>query len=666
MEKKTKLENVQHCHDLWSVHSKTFHQVYMYSSFEICKNSYFYEIEMVNGGSIEIGWATRLAVLDRKNGFADNGQSVVLKSNFSTPGDTIGSFVNVEKKLIIFYYNGKVADVPIDNDFFEFVPIFATASLPPNKQIIVNFGHKPFKYPPSSKHIYRTFHFETLANHQYFQLKQFSNLIKWHCVNKKFHLFKYSQDTIFEPIFFNDLKQNEFDKMALKIQSMILEKKNITVILNYFNSMFDKSETKIKYCRFIQSTIEIIGNNIENFNNEFACCLSTIYCKFINKIAFHNFHAIILFYIENLQLDSNNDITKIRNLVIILAHYRFFHVLGLCCSYIIEKSAEFLINVINRNTDLWTKLFSLIALIKIHYLKSKTKKYEIRHLKHLECASDITNTLNNFILHWKNKFDVNNELKNIQNVSDLSIQLQIYLCANTYHKLTTINDQSLVSQNDAISNFNESLIEMNPLDKSNFLQVSPSNLMIRNDEIGFKKIRSKFYINFGTFYFEVIILTAGSMRIGLAAKQISIQDCYIGDDKLSIGIDGYSQFVKMNKKEYTFKDSSLPRWKVGDVIGIYIDFYKQNVLFGINNQIIELNGNPFEEEFIFSSLPCHVAANLGTFQQCYFNFSVKSVPPVYLSNSSQLGEVVNISNSMFLYHSTNRMQDFSGSEHTLD
>lgn len=651
METKIKLKDVQHYHDLWSVQSKTFHQVYMYSSFAVNKNAYFYEIELVTGGKIEVGWVTRLAVLDRKIGFENNGQSIVLQSNFSTPGDIIGCFVNIENKLALFYYNGKQMDVPVDEDFFDFTPIFASASLPPNRQIIVNFGQKVFKYPPFEKHIYyETFHSVTLKNNQFFQLKEFSNLIQWHCIKKKFHLFDYFQNNEENLTLFRDAKQKTFDQIVLKINEMLSQNEKLKKVTDYFNSMFDKSKIRMKYCRFIQSAIEVDNNKIcENNNNVFAFCMSLIYKKFQDKIATHNFHAIILHYFDVLQLQLSTDAIKIRNLCTILAHYRFYVGLGMCCNYVIQKSAEFLINVLKNCNDQWSQLYSLIALNKDYNIRKNYKTFKTNF------HSDIQ--LQNFINFWKNRFNTDNELENITHVDKFTVELQLYLCANTYYKLNF--DQLSTNKNVVLSN-NEMLIQMNAQDKNKNIKLSPSNLMIRNDELSFSSIRSKFSINLGTFYFEVVILTAEKMRIGLAAKQINISNSCIGDDKFSIGIDGYSKYVIMNKKEYIFKEISFPKWEVGDVVGIYIDFYKQTVVFGINNKIVKLNGDPFKEEFIFSSLPCHVAASLGAFQQCYFNFTSKNIPPMFLNESTKLGETVNINNSVFLYQSKNRMNNFSG------
>ncbi len=199
---------------------------------------------------------------------------------------------------------------------------------------------------------------------------------------------------------------------------------------------------------------------------------------------------------------------------------------------------------------------------------------------------------------------------------------------------------------------------MNPDDQGGNVFFSPSNLMIRNDEKDFRTIRSKFSINPGTFYFEVTLITGGPMTIGLAAKQMDIGD-KIGQNAFSIGIDGFNRCLVMHKRNYPFTNFSV-RWKVGDVIGIYFDSYKREVIFGINENIIQTEENPFEEEFIFEALPCHVAVSLETFQQCYFNFNCAVIPRVFCKNNlNQLGQNVNIHSSMFLWGSTNTMESFS-------
>ncbi|KAH9395788.1 RING finger and SPRY domain-containing protein 1 [Tyrophagus putrescentiae] len=143
--------------------------------------------------------------------------------------------------------------------------------------------------------------------------------------------------------------------------------------------------------------------------------------------------------------------------------------------------------------------------------------------------------------------------------------------------------------------------------------------MIQNDNDNYETIRYKFSISPPSFYFEVTIITVGSMKIGLALKQMDIKNV-VGENALSIGIDGYNRCVWMHNKEYKFKTSHSP-WNAGDIIGIYVDLVNCSIIFGINNEIIEIDGDPFNKEFIFSKLPCHVAATLWQYQQFFHHHS---------------------------------------------
>ncbi|KAH9395912.1 hypothetical protein TYRP_020327 [Tyrophagus putrescentiae] len=111
----------------------------------------------------------------------------------------------------------------------------------------------------------------------------------------------------------------------------------------------------------------------------------------------------------------------------------------------------------------------------------------------------------------------------------------------------------------------------------------------------------------------------------------------VGSNSFSIGIDGYNRCVWMHNKEYKFKNSQR-HWNAGDVIGVYVDFVNRSVLFGINNKIIEIDGDPFEDEFVFSILPCHVAASLEQYQQCFFNFDCAIIPKAFLNKLEPINQ----------------------------
>ncbi len=158
------------------------------------------------------------------------------------------------------------------------------------------------------------------------------------------------------------------------------------------------------------------------------------------------------------------------------------------------------------------------------------------------------------------------------------------------------------------------------------------------------------------FFFEVYILTEGSMIIGIAAKQMDI-DNEIGQNAFSIGFNGFENCVVMNKNKYPIKNIKT-QWKIGDKIEIYFNSYQKLVVFRINNIIVEYDENPFKNEFIFDSLQCHPAVSLDTFQQCYFNFDIKTIPKE-LENIKSFS--LNMTNSILNNNSTNKMNNFNSS-----
>ncbi|KAH9395961.1 RING finger and SPRY domain-containing protein 1, partial [Tyrophagus putrescentiae] len=184
--------------------------------------------------------------------------------------------------------------------------------------------------------------------------------------------------------------------------------------------------------------------------------------------------------------------------------------------------------------------------------------------------------------------------------------------------------------------------------ENNYIDMSPSQLMVRNDWHKLQTVRSNFPIKSRTFYFEATIITDGQLIIGLTASDDNHST--VGGDSLSIGLDGFKQCVWMNGWPFPFKDHhhSLA-WTVGDVIGVYFDSDVRRVMFSINRQLIELAEDPFLSEsdmqkqpsgtndtnkdchfsldgfslfdpFSLFVLPCHVAVSLGMLQQCYFHF----------------------------------------------
>jgi len=136
------------------------------------KGSWFYEVLLLSGGVMQIGWATKDSKFLNHEGFgigddecsqAYDGCRQLIWYNASNTdvsgklpqwnsGDIVGCYINISDQYVIFYLNGK----PLGpfTDLFQKVScdIFPAASFMAFQQCEFNFGHKPFIFPPVDQH----------------------------------------------------------------------------------------------------------------------------------------------------------------------------------------------------------------------------------------------------------------------------------------------------------------------------------------------------------------------------------------------------------------------------------------------------------------------------------------------------------------------------------
>jgi hypothetical protein len=138
------------------------------STYHVDEGSWYYEVTLITNGIMQIGFANKSAsFLNHQGcGIGDDHFSVgydgcrnLIWYNAShhsikrqTPwkeGDVIGFLLDICKKTISFYLNGKL--VVTHGDFFRKVTkgIFPAASFMSYQQVLFNFGRDPFKYPPA-------------------------------------------------------------------------------------------------------------------------------------------------------------------------------------------------------------------------------------------------------------------------------------------------------------------------------------------------------------------------------------------------------------------------------------------------------------------------------------------------------------------------------------
>lgn len=705
LEKEREWRKVAELNHPWFLENNDFCCEYFYilSSFAITKGAFYYEVELPNAtasSGITVGWTTRMA--DIFYGLNNNEQTLVWeKKNNLKSGDIIGCLVDVEEKLAKFYLNGKQTKrnvVDDTKDFFDCTPIFAVASIPFKQQIIFNFGHKPFQRKPRQPHsslLNNEWSVEIKENVYPYWLREYS----WSDspVSRMFYLFEFTQkqnkNSIMIPsVCFRDSIQTKFDNIVYKLEKFIKEEVDCKLVINNIIANMPNKKMDNKIVRLFQSIIELISfSENETKRNQTFICVSAIFDNFFNqpKILLYenNWHSILMHYFTYLQ--ENVEFCKIKciNLCYFVIYLNInkikqnFNCNG--CNILQEKLTSFLCNIFLQSNDYNIKLYSFIALKK---LSVNNQVYPLLlTLSTIDCVKEKIQNL----IKLLNSVVEKTELEKINKENPNTALLQLYLC--NFSETQESFHQFIKEQMETDKKINlaktieteESFIQMNPEDKNIGVELSPSNMMVRNDEKGLKTIRSKFPINAGLFYFEVTLLTSGPMRIGFAAQLMSI-NAAVGDNILSIGIDGHHRCVWMGDKAYPFKNLSFHRWSVGDVVGALFDSHSKKIIFGINTKIIELDVDPFEEiktesqktnaevvdkikldrRSIFS-LPCHVAVSLEMLQQCSFEFT-RPAPLKFLhklgrladSNAWTGGNVYK--NSVVLFNSVNEMGNFNG------
>ncbi len=569
--------------DLWSIknNDKKNYQ-HVLSSFEVTSGSYFYEIEVLKYGEIQVGWVNHLAVFNDKSGIAINGNSIIGKNNLVSPKDCIGCLINVENKESILYFNGKQINVAKNNIFFDKTPIFAAVSLSPNQHVNVNFGQKPFKNPPHKDNIFKTFYLSNKKKKSKLKLQKCSGY-KWFCSTNfnliyNFQNFQTTKIKIFSNIYSTNLFNYSYFLNIIKIN---FKNNNIEYLLNFI--------TKKTYYE-------------DNFFNFFQ----TFFLKNdkYNHKKIEYLHFFIWNYIDVIK--KNKKFLNLRKncfLCIILA---YFDKLGKCCSKLEIKTNIFLKNLFIYSNDNLTQLYSLIAL---------EKNIENCFFENFKIIKNISKKLKHFIFFWKNKFIENESIiiKSFNTNKELAIQLQLYLCANFFFN-HYIQSKTLKPKNPNCLKKNKVFL----IKPSENIKLSPLKNMIRYDGNGLKTYFSdEVYVN-SNFCFKVIILTSGEMIIGISSN---ITTDLVGQNKHSIGIDGYNQCVWANKVRYNFK-TVMPKWKIGDEIQIC---YNKKIYFKINEKLIELENDFYlnMDNYNYTFISIYPTVSLGKFQQCYFDWNCK-------------------------------------------
>eukprot|EP01114_Cavostelium_apophysatum_P002000 TRINITY_DN11753_c0_g2_i1.p1 TRINITY_DN11753_c0_g2~~TRINITY_DN11753_c0_g2_i1.p1 ORF type:complete len:1133 (-),score=301.10 TRINITY_DN11753_c0_g2_i1:30-3428(-) len=146
------------------------------------------------------------------------------------------------------------------------------------------------------------------------------------------------------------------------------------------------------------------------------------------------------------------------------------------------------------------------------------------------------------------------------------------------------------------------------------LKLSADGLEMRNDSMSFESVRSTHLAKIGKWYYEVTILTEGVFQIGWAAEKAvfdSKEGTGVGDDYFSFSAD----LNRLKKWHGGSRPYGTKKWKVGDVVGCYLNLDGKSMSFSLNGENF---GVAFSNVGAAEGLFAAVSASMK--QQCRFNF----------------------------------------------
>lgn len=84
----------------------------------------------------------------------------------------------------------------------------------------------------------------------------------------------------------------------------------------------------------------------------------------------------------------------------------------------------------------------------------------------------------------------------------------------------------------------------------------------------------------GKWYYEFEVLTEGFMKVGWM-DVCAMPDIRLGEDDKSFGFDGF-----LVKKWHQGAEHYGREWKVGDIVGCFLDLNDRTISFSINGELL--------------------------------------------------------------------------------
>lgn len=665
-------------------------------AFAVTQGVYFYEALLLTNGPVRIGWATAQSDFelneverlgDDEFSIAFDGYSKCIfherkaystncKANCWTAGDVIGALIDIEDGKVTFYLNGspihckkklakkfaKLTESRITDEPMAMFTFYAAASLAAHDHVYFNFGQQPFAYPPKDV---KFVDFHTAANYE----PRKYMILQTGLAGGSYWFKRQLINNTVEPLM-KDARQKDFNRWIKELESRIF--------VDDFDYEFFYGDLKwefealmkdeLAYIRLIQAIIRKMGtlasaDQIDVVVGWIIYYLSTLddtlstgrelpeiwffdksdvdsNASCPNLPAPAKFLEMIYPYMQ-LSLQCKADALKIRNTCIalsILARKYWY-----LKDFFTQEVVTFVSKVLSESHDNCSMLFSLICLDNLvmdQRMKEKVLRQLSTRLPLLAKYLDQLSVDNIFDEH----FD--------------AARYQLAFCARWCLDFVLVDETRVdtLPRQQRIASMRDTL---NAESRTEQLKLSPNLLSARSDD-GWQSVKSTFGVTSDVYFYEVIRLTSGPMRIGWATKETDFYKTNVGDDKHSIGLDRFQRCIWHDSER--FKIKSQPDCAPGDVIGCLIDVPNGKFTFYLNGVVISIK-KQFFKRFNFSSEATYYAAvTLWPFQHVSFNFgqtAFKYPPKHYRTfHSSSVSTSSNCSPSLQGKHSNLRRRIF--------
>ena len=529
------------------------------------------------------------------------------------------------KVNLFFFLNGKpigfYAEPEHENSTAK--PYFAVASLGERQQCFFNFGQQPFTYDQKKNGNFN-FHTQSGGNAPaYWLLEPFQQTsgnnqsIKIQSFNCNFQSFAPFVDANQEKLetcikrFLKQNKANDAQSFCRYIDS------DVQQILKQNNGFF----------RLGQAVINVI--DWSNYEKSISCMYTLFYLLF-SKANFFLTPSDKNLYKELLQM-----ITSFTSKQWSLHTHNWIQHQNVCFLFVLLHELSTSRGIESWNSDVSSQqvlIAYFLRLINTETLLSATNQHSETVLWALIALKKSIDGNKTVVLEEINKLEILLHLNCLQ--EDFEEKME---------KSETILQILHITENLKTNLSRE--IEPFPL-----ISFCSHHLTVRNDRNQLIPVRSKFSYNSGVHYFEVRLVTSGSMRFGWCQRECEFKEesWNIGQDLHSIAIDSFERCVWHNQKKVFKFRQSTSTWKAGDTVGCLIDFIAGKFAFYFNG--IKLKEFAWKGSFARQKQPLYYAAlALSAHQQVRVDFQTE-VPLCYRSEQSLNRSISSMSFSSASYN----------------